>query len=56
MEALTWVEELKSVNDENALWDALLILKGVAEEGRTDGTQPLFEAMHAALSALERKQ
>lgn len=56
MEALTWVEELESVNDENALWDALLIMKGVTEEGRTDGTQPLFEAMHAALSALERRQ
>jgi len=56
MEALTWIEELESVTDENALWDALLIIRGIVEEGRSDGTQPLFEAMHKALSALERTQ
>ncbi len=56
MEALTWIEELESVNDENALWDTLLIIRGVTEEDRSDGTKPLFEAMHAALSALEQKQ
>ena len=56
MEALTWIEELESVTDENALWDALLIIRGIVEEGRSDGNQPLFEAMHKALSALERTQ
>lgn len=54
MEALTWIEELERVSDEQALWDALLVVRGVVEEGREDGTQPLFEAMHQALSALER--
>ena len=56
MEALTWIEELESVTDENALWDALLIIRGIVEEGSSDGTQPLFEAMHKALSELERTQ
>lgn len=56
MEALTWIEELERVSDEQALWDALLVVRGVVEEGREDGTQPLFEAMHQALSALERNQ
>jgi hypothetical protein len=56
MEALTWIEELESVNDENALWDVLLLIRGIIEEGREDGTHPLFEAMHKALSALEKQQ
>lgn len=57
MEALTWVEELERVLDEQALLDALLSVRGALEETPKDDPRiALFESMHASLQRLERAQ
>jgi len=63
MEALTWVEELEAVNDEHALLDALLMVRGrvEGEENEPDPTGsadcvPLLRDMLLSLQRLERNQ
>jgi hypothetical protein len=63
MEALTWVEELESVNDEHALLDAILMVRGMVEgeESASDAHAaadcvPLFRDMLSSLQRLERNQ
>lgn len=57
MEALTWVEELERVLDEQALLDALLSVRGALEETPKDDLRfALFESMHSSLQRLERAQ
>lgn len=57
MEALTWVEELERVLDEQALLDALLSVRGALEETPKDDPRfALFESMHSSLQRLERAQ
>lgn len=57
MEALTWVEELERVLDEQALLDALLAVRGAMEDtDKSDPRSALFESMHQSLQRLERAQ
>lgn len=57
MEALTWVEELERVLDEQALLDALLSVRGALEETPKDDPRfALFDSMHSSLQRLERAQ
>lgn len=57
MEALTWVEELERVLDEQALLDALLAVRGALEDAdHSDPRSALFQSMHESLQKLERAQ
>ena len=55
MEALTWIEELGQVLDEQVLLEALLAVRGTLEEmPKDDARLALFESMLHALQRLER--
>tara|TARA_B110000285_G_scaffold230053_1_gene295938 strand:+ start:2165 stop:2671 length:507 start_codon:yes stop_codon:yes gene_type:complete len=56
VEALTWVEELENVHDENQLMDSILLVRGAIEEGKNAEVNGLYEAMLSALLNLERQQ
>lgn len=57
MEALTWVEELEQVLDEQVLLDALLTVRGAVEDTpKEDPRTALFASMLHALQQLERAQ
>ncbi|MDA0304174.1 MAG: hypothetical protein O3B45_07435 [Bacteroidetes bacterium] len=56
VEALTWIEELEKVHDENQLMDSILLVRGAIEEGKNAEAKGLYEAMLSALLHLERLQ
>lgn len=56
MEALTWIEQLDTVTDENALLEAILVVRGALEDSERSDLHPLVEPMLQALHALERAQ
>lgn len=56
MEALTWVEQLESVLDENKLLESILVVRGALEDRERAELHPLVEPMLEALHALERAQ
>ena len=57
MEALTWIEELEQVLDEQVLLDALLTVRGAVEDTpKDDPRSPLYASMLQALPRLERAQ
>ncbi len=57
VEALTWIEELEQVLDEQALLDALLAVRGAIEDSTNDDARlELFKSMLQALQRLERAQ
>lgn len=57
MEALTWIEELEQVLDEQALLDAMLSVRGAMDEAdESDPRSALFQSMHESLQRLERAQ
>lgn len=56
MEALTWVEQLESVMDENKLLESILVARGALEDNERADLHPLVEPMLEALHALERAQ
>ena len=57
MEALTWIEELGQVLDEQVLLDALLAVRGAVEDTpKDDPRSALYASMLHALQRLERAQ
>lgn len=56
MEALTWLEELEVILDENALLDAILMVRGVLEAGESGTSEPLHQAILTTLLGHERNQ
>jgi hypothetical protein len=57
MEALTWIEELEQVLDEQVLLDALLAVRGAVEDTpKDDPRSALYSSMLHALQRLERAQ
>ena len=57
MEALTWIEELEQVLDEQVLLDALLAVRGAVEDTpKDDPRSALYASMLQALQRLERAQ
>ena len=56
VEALTWIEELEKVHDENQLLDAILMVRAAVEEDKNPEAMALYQAALAALLALEREQ
>ena len=56
VEALTWIEELENVHDENQLMDSILLIRGTLEDGKNPDAKGLYEAMLSTLLSLEREQ
>jgi hypothetical protein len=56
VEALTWIEELDIVHNENQLLDAILMVRGSLEDDENAEKRGLYEAILGALLALERDQ
>ncbi len=56
VEALTWIEELEIVHDENQLMDSILLVRSALEDESKAQSKGLYEAMLSALLALERLQ
>ncbi|MGB1074597.1 MAG: HEAT repeat domain-containing protein [Flavobacteriales bacterium] len=56
LEALTWIEQLESVQNEHLLLEAILIVRGSIEDADKVEMKSLAEPMLEALHALERAQ
>lgn len=56
MEALTWIEQLDAVLDENKLLESILVVRGALDDGERADLHPLVQPMLEALHALERAQ
>ncbi len=56
VEALTWIEELENVHDENQLMDSILLIRGALEDGKNADAKGLYEVILSTLLSLEREQ
>lgn len=56
MEALTWIEQIEGVTNENDLLEAILLVRGAVEDSDREEIWPLAQPMLDALQAMERAQ